>query len=71
MKLKRLLKKKEYKHCTTIEIIDIPKHWSVTANIHDSFYVKPVEKYFKQCLKRKVEDVYVSDDEKRLTVKIY
>lgn len=70
MKLKKLLKKKEYNKYTTIEIIDIPKHWSITTNIHDSFYVKPLEPYFKNLLKRKVEQVWISS-ETRITVKIY
>lgn len=70
MKLKKLLKQKEYQQYTAIEIIDIPKHWSITTGIHNSFYVKPVEKYFKQCLKRKVEKVYVNKT-KILTVEIY
>lgn len=70
MKLKKLLKQKEYKSYTTIEIIDIPKHWSITTNIHNSFYVKPLEPYFKKLLKRKVEQVWISS-EKRITVKIY
>ena len=69
MKLKRLLKKKEYKQYTTIEIIDVPNHWDITTDI-SVFHTKPIEKYFKQCLKRKVDAVY-TDDDKKLTIKIY
>lgn len=70
MKLKKLLKKKEYNKYTTIEIIDVPKHWSITTKLHNSFYVKPLDPYFKKLLKRKVEQVWVHND-KRITVKIY
>lgn len=70
MTLKKLLKQPEYKSYIAIEIIDIPNHWSFTTNIHESFYTKPLGKYEKQLLRRKVEEVYIISD-KRFGVKIY
>ena len=70
MKLKKLLKQPKYKNYTTIEIIDIPKHWSIVTHIQESFYTKPLEKYFRKTLKRKVEKVYTNNNT-ILTVEIY
>ena len=70
MTLKKLLKQPEYRPYTTIEIVDIVNHWTFKTGIYASFYTKPLQKYFKKLLKRKVEKVYVNND-MILTVEIY
>lgn len=69
MKLKKLLKQKEYQQYTTLHIIDLNNHWELDCG-RSFFKPKPITKYHKKLLKCKVEDIYI-DKNKMLCVKVY
>lgn len=72
MTVKQVLKKYKdtltFTDYTEIRIIDIPNHWELTIEIN-VLMPKPLNKYFKKLLRRKVEDIYW--EENMLTLKIY
>lgn len=61
MKLKKILKQKEYQQYTTIKIIDINNHWEVTVPIK-CLIPKPISKYYKKILKCETKHVHINNN---------
>ena len=67
MTVKQVLKK--YKDIKDLRIIDIPNHWEITIEINVCLVPKPLNRYFRKLLRRKVEDIYWQENV--LTLKVY
>ena len=72
MTVKQVLKKYKdiliFTDTKELRIIDIPNHWELLIEIN-ALMPKPLNKYFKKLLRRKVEYIYWEVD--MLTLEIY